>query len=342
MQRRSRKLILRLIGIGIVLCLLPWQASASSISRLYVFGDSLSDTGNVYQASLLAAGTGLPASPYFQGRFCNGYLWVDYLTKQLGIELAPVAQLASAQSQSINFAYGGATTGSGNTVSLGLPGLQQELEQYTQLLLHKIADAKALYAIWIGANDYLPDAEKATSATIRRDSQPVANITQAIRDLYALGARQFLVMNLPALGENPLAKSLGSDTVNLLNQLTQAHNQALDQQLARLRQSLPEMRLIKLDVAQLFAEAISGRLSFKDVRTPCFNRSSGKVCSNPEQHLFWDALHPTTTAHRYVADLAVQQIQVQLSHPVRFLGQLPAMLLGLIVAGAGAIWYQQR
>jgi phospholipase/lecithinase/hemolysin len=348
MQRRKRKLIQRLISVAILLlCLLPLRASATAISGLYVFGDSLSDTGNVYQASLLAAGTGLPASPYFEGRFCNGYLWVDYLTKQLGLQIDPVAQLASDQSRSINFAYGGATTGSSNTVNRALPGLQQELEQYTELLPQQKADANALYAIWIGANDYLPRGEGIGSATQTPrvgDIQPVANITKAIRSLYNLGARRFLVANLPDLGENPLAETLGQSTMQSLNRQTKQHNQALNRELANLQQSLPQIQLIQLDVAQLFAKAVLGQLSFTDVKTPCFDRTSGKVCSNPDQHLFWDALHPTTAAHRYVANLAVEQIQSQLT-PNSKLAKFPAalMLVGTLslLAGAG-VWRKRR
>ena len=52
--------------------------AGSPYSALYAFGDSLSDVGNVFAAS---RGTE-PARPYFQGRFSNGPIWLNYLAAQ--------------------------------------------------------------------------------------------------------------------------------------------------------------------------------------------------------------------------------------------------------------------
>jgi phospholipase/lecithinase/hemolysin len=46
--------------------LLP--VTAHAYSTVYVFGDSLSDAGNVY----LASGGAQPAAPYFNGQYSNG------------------------------------------------------------------------------------------------------------------------------------------------------------------------------------------------------------------------------------------------------------------------------
>ena len=54
-------------------------ASADSFSRLYVFGDSLSDTGNA--ASVV---NDLPP-PYYKNRFSNGPVAVEVLAKKLGL-----------------------------------------------------------------------------------------------------------------------------------------------------------------------------------------------------------------------------------------------------------------
>ena len=51
-------------------------ASAQSYARLVVFGDSLSDNGNLYAAT----GGGTPTSPpYYQGRFSNGPVFTELL-----------------------------------------------------------------------------------------------------------------------------------------------------------------------------------------------------------------------------------------------------------------------
>src|SRR3954463_7294887 len=69
------------------------QAPARPIPRLYVFGDSYSDSG----------------AGYVDG---DGPTAVAYLARRLGFELKP-ANASGAGAQSLNFAVSGAQTGSG-------------------------------------------------------------------------------------------------------------------------------------------------------------------------------------------------------------------------------------
>jgi len=55
------------------LCLAVSPVAAPVYSAFYVFGDSLSDVGNVYAAS----GGAEPASPYYAGEFSNGPIWAQ-------------------------------------------------------------------------------------------------------------------------------------------------------------------------------------------------------------------------------------------------------------------------
>jgi phospholipase/lecithinase/hemolysin len=34
------------------------------------------------------------------------------------------------------------------------------------------------------------------------------------------------------------------------------------------------------------------------------------VCTDPDQHLFWDGIHPTRAAHRLVGNIAVNLLSV--------------------------------
>ena len=79
-----------------------WDFTAG---KSYVFGDSLSDTGNVF----LAAGAGAPPV-YFNGRFSNGPVWHEYLTGNT-LALSPfLTGIVGDASNGINFAHGGART----------------------------------------------------------------------------------------------------------------------------------------------------------------------------------------------------------------------------------------
>ena len=50
------------------------------IKDMYVFGDSLSDNGNLFD---MTGGLAPPSPPYFDGRFPNGPVWVEHLDKML-------------------------------------------------------------------------------------------------------------------------------------------------------------------------------------------------------------------------------------------------------------------
>jgi phospholipase/lecithinase/hemolysin len=174
--------------------------ASNSFSQLYIFGDSLSDVVTVFRAT---GGLQPSSPPYFQGRYSNGRVWVEYLADRLHL----------SASQSTNFACGGATSGSERN-SL-VPGLLTQVQTFTQSRSEVQPDA--LYVLWAGANDYLQGTGSATP--------PVENVTRAIAALNAIGARQFLVANLPDLGQLPATRT--SASADNLSTLAQAHNQGL-------------------------------------------------------------------------------------------------------------------
>ena len=82
-----------LCAVSLALVPAPTPAQIpSSFSDIVVFGDSLSDNGNLFRL------TGQPPPPYFKGRFSNGPVWVERLAAPLGLDGIT------------DFALGGATT----------------------------------------------------------------------------------------------------------------------------------------------------------------------------------------------------------------------------------------
>src|SRR6478735_2958703 len=57
------------------------ERARGAYSQVVVFGDSLSDTGNVNNQTFGIS----PGSAYYQGRFSNGPLWVEDLATSLGV-----------------------------------------------------------------------------------------------------------------------------------------------------------------------------------------------------------------------------------------------------------------
>jgi len=59
--------------------MMPAKAGISSLSQLFSFGDSLSDNGNSKSVSQNALGFTFPPAPYYDGRYSNGPVAVEYL-----------------------------------------------------------------------------------------------------------------------------------------------------------------------------------------------------------------------------------------------------------------------
>ncbi|CAN1212072.1 hypothetical protein TUMEXPCC7403_17835 [Tumidithrix helvetica PCC 7403] len=313
--------------------------SDSPFSKLYVFGDSLSDQGNIFNITSFAQKLGanipiVPSDPYFAGRFSNGPNWIDYLSVGLGLPLqvsskisflsptssilSPIALTSSGLgvspffhgatvSQGVNFAFGDAQTGytSGpvGTIAGLIPGVLQQVSWFIKdhISVGKAADSKALYVILAGGNDYLD------SSNVLTPLQSVTNLTTAIASLYSLGARNFLIPNLPDLGKTPHALAAGAAEESRLTNLTLAHDRLLGAAVWALAGALPDSHFIPLDFYSKFNNVIANpsRYGFTNVTDPFLDPNAmvlgdpNAVISsqNPNQYLFWDDVHPTTAGH---------------------------------------------
>ncbi len=289
------------------------QAGNTPFSRIIAFGDSLTDTGNFYQL------TGIPPAPYFEGRFSNGRIWVEHLADRLGMEVTPAD----------NYAVGGATTGRDNENDIPgvfeFPGLQDELDLFTARLQGGAADPDALYIIWAGANDFFV----ATGTPAQTIASGVGNTVVAVQRLRSLGARHIMVVNLPDLGLTPLGISSGTGAS--LSYVCAVYNGYLNQALDQLAAfGIPTIRLDSFTFLQSLV-ANSPANGFTNV-TNAYTSTGG----NPDDFLFWDVVHPTTEAHKLLADTAVQSL-VDYYSPRQGHGQgrgLVNSLNGLVPAAA--------
>lgn len=276
-------------------CLALASAQASAYSAMYVFGDSLSDTGNVS----IATGGAVPSSPYFAGRFSNGPIWVETLAANLGLSANP------SLGGGTNFAFGGAVTGAPFTS--GVPTLTEQVSSMYLAGTGGVADANALYVVWGGGNDV-----RTGNAAVLTNSVP--NISNIISTLAAAGAQNFLVANLPDIGLTPEAQAAGPATVAGATYLSTNFNTQLAAATAGLRTSLG-VNIIDLDVYGFLNNVIAnpGLYGFTDTSDQCFVGptgvgGSGTVCADPDQYVFWDGVHPTAAAHAALGDYATAAV----------------------------------
>src|SRR5215212_2022244 len=183
---------------------LAGRGVAGPFSNLVVFGDSLSDIGNVQHNFLV----NIPGPYYWNGRFSNGPIYAETLATGLG--LPPLNR--STASGGTDYAYGGAkTTGTGFLDSFVIKDIDDQVNDY--LSSHN-GTANTLYVVFAGANDLL---DGQTNMSV-----PVGSLQTSMERLYTGGARQFLVINLPPLGYAPRYNG-SSSTITTYNSRSQQY-----------------------------------------------------------------------------------------------------------------------
>ncbi|MDM9382198.1 autotransporter domain-containing protein [Chlorogloeopsis sp. ULAP01] len=278
------------IALSLIPALIPFKALADDYNQLFIFGDSLSDNGNLFR---LTGGIFPLSPPYFRGRFSNGPVWVEILSSDLKLD-------ANATN---NFAIGGSTSGNNNalseTLKIPLPSLPDQLDSFTSIPGKPSSDA--LFILWAGANDYLiePTEKRATDTQV-----VVNNLSNAVRTLINKGARNIIVPNLPDLGKTPQERSLL--TASTTTALTNSHNNNLNLALQEIAKNR-NVNIIPLDVNALVNEILAepAKYGYTNVTERCFNQAVGTLCSNPDQYLFWDGIHPTARGHQLIAEYTV-------------------------------------
>jgi phospholipase/lecithinase/hemolysin len=339
-----------------------------NFSQMFVFGDSLSDPGNAFSLT----GGLFPDSSLslpFAGRFSNGPVWIESLASSLDLNPTAFFTSFSQSPDGANYAVGGSLSGNQNVNSShGFSvGLQQQLEAFIAPLLatSQSANSDALYTIYAGANDYVlsplsllkfippPETPPNTDTTVN-------NISNAISSLYSVGARDFLIPNLPALGQTPLA-TLFTGTSDLLNQLTDEHNLKLELAIAELNQSLSGVNITLLDVNSVLDRMIQNPAQFgltnvtgswsNTVKYFCPDAFLGKDGSvescdvdvpDPDEYLFWDILHPTAAAHQVVANEALSALKSEFKTVPEPTSILSLLGLGMSLFTLSALKQKQK
>ena len=269
-------------------------AQAQAYNRLVVFGDSLSDNGNLFAIS------GQPPAPYFQGRFSNGPVFTELLGFNAGRFTA-----GAPVTGSVNYAFGGART----DLSASPPGMRAQLAAYTGA--GGTFGANDLVSVLGGANNIFqafPGAA-ANPGTAQSTMQGVAvaaasDINLIVSTIAQAGAGTILVSNLPRLGVTPQFSATGPSGAALADFSGTTFNSALLSNLFTTAAARPNTNIILMDLYKISdpLRANPGRFGLTNVTDRCFTGVS--VCANPDQYLYWDGVHPTAAGHRLLARLA--------------------------------------
>ncbi|KAJ3021021.1 hypothetical protein HKX48_009340 [Thoreauomyces humboldtii] len=264
---------------------------------LVSFGDSLSDTGNVFAWS---SGTYPPNPPYYDGRFSNGPVWVESLAEQLNLTL-------------VDLAWGGATTNSSaiseQIKGFTIPGLVQQTQAFLKDQPWSVVDgirsnasvvlksdlSTSLFAIWAGGNDYIRGAELNVTVS---PTVVAAAIGSSLALLAKAGATKFVVLNLPPGTNIPVA----------------AHATALAAEVKAFKKAYKKVTVTAYNVRPIYQriKVSPSKYGLVNVTAPCvtqFKNGSYSECSDPDNYLRFDKVHPTSQVHKILADAVYNDLK---------------------------------
>lgn len=297
----------------------------SNSQRIYVFGDSLSDPGNLFNFT----NGQFPNEPYASGRFSNGDIWIDYLTDELDKKVAPITAPLSGK-DGLNFAIGGATSDNDNIGIVPL-GLEQQIDTFEILSSFQNPEELSddLFFLWTGANDYFSFIEDDPNTTdvVETNLSEIdveyvvtevvnTNIGGAVRDIIDAGGETILLFDLPNLDITPLAQKLTEQDRSILRELTGKHNEELSVLVGEIEAFDPSVNIITIEVNNLLDRITEQPSDFGFINaTDNFTgidivteMNQPSATGNPNGFVFWDSIHPTTTTHELVADLVIHEL----------------------------------
>jgi len=293
------------------------NAQAPAFTRVIVFGDSLSDDGNIAHRARDLVGFSYPSSNfnYSDYRFTDdtntapaANLYTGTWHEQLEKTFLGLAVATNSLDGGTDYAFGGATTKDGTQdrtiinnpfpfgggdFTITIDNMGKQIADY---LASHAADANALYILWGGGNDLFDDhSAQSVIDTANRVGVLIQRLANA-------GARNFLVPNVPPLGAVP--NSFGDPTrVAELDLASATYRNQLNSVVASTINGLAASDItIHVDTFDVWLDVIRvlgqpRRYGFVDTIDSAQDQSG----VNPDQYLFWDDLHPTTGGHHDLA-----------------------------------------
>ncbi len=338
MIRTMQKAIL--MATTLLASLATW---ANGYSNIYVFGDSLSDTGNLQ--NVLQDGV----TP---GRFTNGPVAVEVVASAFGLSISNSNHLlGGALPIGNNFAVAGARTvdedGDESTPDINLP---TQVNAFLQLN-GGAAPADALYVVLIGGNDIRAarailaegllqnrffDRARAYYDAVESVKTSVNSQKAQIEKLIAAGAQQILVVNAPDIGAIPETDLVTAQTAALADSaykkflvslipdftttLSVIYNHKLANRVSRL-ETTSGLDIREFDLFSFLSQQIAAadELGYTNTDDACLFVFSQAGAVNPEcsdfpaatGFLFWDEIHPTTFAHQQAGLSIVESLLAQ-------------------------------
>ena len=295
--------------------------SVPAFTQVILFGDSLSDDGNIGHRIQDQYFFTYPGGSfnYSDSRFTNSAdtdpgsaLYAGTWHEQLARDFLGLSAATNSLDGGNDYAFGGATTEAetrevtvisnpdpfiGGDFTVTIDNLGRQVNDY---LTDQTVDPAALFVVWGGGNDLFNDD---SSANVVATAERVAGL---VEQLARGGAVSILVPNVPPLGLVPNYKDDAAKATALNAASAQYRgelNTQLDAAVSTLAGENITITLYRLDVYGLFYKlaANPGENGFVNISDSAQDQSV-----DPDQYLFWDDIHPTTAGHYQIAAAAFE------------------------------------
>ncbi|CAN8313537.1 unnamed protein product [Cochlearia groenlandica] len=295
--------------------------------RLFVFGDSYADTGNLEQSGESwkpPYGITFPRKP--SGRFSDGLTSTDFLVKMLGVKPPNLWRThhkkKNALKQGINLAFG--ESGLFKDPAAPIPELTEQIFLFSDLLpvefnsMEKITPNDISFISYVG-KEYLDFMKH--NRPVSEIKPLVDNVTESLDTrMILLGGYQFkkiAITNVPPMGCLPYFSSTSSSPSRCnetYSEIVKLHNDSLRKVVAELNaNSVRKKKGIHyfiIDYHKAFMTILHDKTKFKNpLKTCCEGRcglahSNGtkmySLCGAPKSSFFWDSVHPSQEGWRSI------------------------------------------
>ncbi|XP_021851768.1 GDSL esterase/lipase At1g29670-like [Spinacia oleracea] len=309
----------------------------------FIFGDSLSDSGNnnnlvtLAKANFLPYGIDFPDGP--TGRFTNGRTTVDIIGDHLGLN-GYIKAFPIIKEEEI---VGGVNYASGSAGILAETGFQvgDRISMDEQLNNHKeivsrISTSlgqnnsathlnKCLYSVNVGSNDWMFNYFSKVPQLSTPQAYAETLITQLsaqLNTLYDLGARKVILFGLGPLGCLPLSNIQGICS-SFINDIMDMYNTKLRSLADTFNTNHTDAKFIWINTFNIVSPDNLQGLGLKITNVPCcgvfqnmFCNPLNIPCIDRGDRAYWDQAHPTEAANRVLAGRAYKSLNSTDAYPM--------------------------
>jgi lysophospholipase L1-like esterase len=277
----------------------------TSFDRVYILGDSLSDQQNQRSSSV-------PRCPnqhlgYWNGRFTNGYNWVDFMSQDNPGLAAIIA----------NKAVGGSKV---EFDAIARPSVQTQASRLIAALpaaTRRARLADSLVIIWAGANDVRDTSAKSSPGDATKFADKIAaKLQTTVTTLTNAGVKNVMIIGVPEIDRVPVARKEGWSA---------ARKTWVSTAVKRINFKIVVMVLsgghLWSNVPAMINDWLDHRrvsVNMMDTTTECigsgacdFTAAGNYVEKTCTKKMFFDPLHPTSGAHCGVAKHLEQTLAIR-------------------------------